>query len=403
MMPAKKKIHPTRDAAYMRAINQTERTLTCTAKGCTKKITIKGARTLKLCAKCKEKHVAQLAEARKERRRKASAKKKRPTKRPQPKKQPEPQPEPTPEPTGQPEPTGTVRDMRDPDPGAVPAPPEAVPAAPAGTPAEPGHDPETPVARETETNRGNSDSIRRASAEEALEIITAPERRNPREGFRHGEIGNTGCGKTTLMRYIVNSSQDLTLIHDVTKPNPQFAAPVVTKKMGQQPRTLLEGVDPQATKVLFRSDPFTGSVCEVEDVAWLGLYVTRVAKIPVRIVIDELDMAVQPGGRGLTSQSALFSFTQGRALQLSVIWSTQTPQRVPIQCFDQSSTIAIHRLGKRALSYMDERLKFERELVDQVIPNLASADEGGISEFILHEQGRPWNRTIYSIDVRRTL
>ena len=55
---------------------------------------------------------------------------------------------------------------------------------------------------------------------------------------------------------------------------------------------------------------------------------------------------------------------------------------------DQCSTIAIGQLGPRGLMHLDERLFFDRELL-KVVPTLAQG------EFVIYEQGKLWNRTIY--------
>jgi hypothetical protein len=105
------------------------------------------------------------------------------------------------------------------------------------------------------------------------------------------------------------------------------------------------------------------------------------------------------GGQRLKSPSLLEVLIQGRALDLSLLWSTQTPQRTSVEVIDQSSTIALCALGPKALNYMDERLKFDPELLDAV-KDLRSADDGGICDFVLYQSGKRWNRTIYSYDVR---
>jgi hypothetical protein len=218
----------------------------------------------------------------------------------------------------------------------------------------------------------------RGDFSDAAAIICASAARG--EGYRHGFIGNTGSGKTTAMKALLGSSSAaFTLIHDDAKRDAQYAGSVCDS---------FAAAPEDATTVIFRGDPFRGTVVEVEDVAALAVYLAR-ARIPIRLVVDELDRACSIGAKTLSAASLRIALTQGRALGLSVLWSTQTPQRAPIEVIDQSSTIGICQLGPRALNYLDERLCFDADLL-AIVPQLQTF------EFVLYEQGRPWNRTIYT-------
>jgi hypothetical protein len=217
----------------------------------------------------------------------------------------------------------------------------------------------------------------RASFQDAAELIAGAV--SPGEGFRHGWIGNTGTGKTTCIRRFLERRGPLQLIHDDTKLKPQYAGAVVAD---------FQQAPDDADAVLFRGDPFKGTTVDPDYVCNLALQIARATRQPVQVVIDELDRACSPGGKELASERLREILTQGRALAVSVVWSTQTPQRAPREVIDQSSTIALCQLGPRALLYLDERLMFDRALLD-VVPGLE------VGQFAIYQQGRPWNGTIY--------
>jgi hypothetical protein len=246
-----------------------------------------------------------------------------------------------------------------------------------------------PAARRPESERAHAPlappitGTRSGSFPDAIRLIAAPTER--REGYRHGWIGNTGSGKTTAIRAFLRATdQTFTLIHDDTKLDPQYDGLKCEsfEQIGTHPEAQ------ETTLITIRGDAYKGSRVEVETVAALVLQIARASRQPVRLVVDELDRACTAGGKQIASESLRAAFTLGRALSVSVLWSTQTPTRCPPEVIDQSSTIAICQLGPRALNYLDERLAFESDLL-QVVPTLE------IGQFVIHESGRPWNRTIY--------
>lgn len=231
--------------------------------------------------------------------------------------------------------------------------------------------------RATQSPLSRPQSGGRGSFGDAVALIAASESR--REGFRHGWIGNTGSGKTTAVASFLDASDRLTLIHDDTKLDAQYPGPVVSD---------FADCPDDANRCVFRGDVFAGTTVQVEYVADLAIQIARHTRRPLRVVVDELDRACTSGGKELNTPALRTILTQGRALGVSLLWSTQTPQRAPREVIDQSSTIALCQLGPRALSYLDERLCFDRELLD-VVPTLT------IGQFVIYEQGRPWNGLIY--------
>jgi hypothetical protein len=216
------------------------------------------------------------------------------------------------------------------------------------------------------------------SFDDCIALVTESEKRG--EGFRHGWIGNTGSGKTTALReFLKRTSDRLVLVHDDTKLDAQYPGSIVRR---------FEDAPDEATEIVFRGDVFTGAVVDPEYVAEIAIAIARHTRQPLRVVIDELDRACTPGGKELNSPSTRVILTQGRALGVSFLWSTQTPQRMPREVIDQSSTIAIMQLGPRALNYLDERLCFDTELL-RVVPDLP------VGDFVIYEQGKRWNGVVY--------
>ena len=304
---------------------------------CGKKIIVTG-RALKLCKPHKQEHQTRLSDARK-----------RETTR------------------------GPVRNLR-----SSVRPRMAAKVAPVRkVPKNPHHAAAKPPDRNVESPQRPS-PYQRGTFAEAVSLIT--DRELGGEGFRHGWLGTTGSGKTTGMRALVLESRTLTLIHDDSKPDVQYKHAVV-RNFDQAPD--------EATRVVFRGDAFEGVFVEVEEVADTAIRITRATRKPVRLVVDEVDRACSEGMREITSPQFKFAFHKGRGFGLSVLWSTVQPQ-VPASLIDQASTISFSRMGPRALNYAGDTLKLDREMLDVVL-TLPDFD------FTIYEQGRPWNRIIYTM------
>lgn len=235
--------------------------------------------------------------------------------------------------------------------------------------------------------RSQSPTVRglaRAHGEKAIHVITAPYREE-REGWRHMWLGDSGTGKSTANRALLEAVPTIVVAHDDTKLAAQYAGTVIAHTDDLEGKQFAEGEDSNA--LVFRGDVYAGRVVEVEDVAALALRFAR-ARVPVTLAVDELDRAVTPGGQQLQAPSLRVCLTQGRALGLSVSSTTQSPARAPKEVIDQATTAGLFRLGPRSISYLDERLQFEAEMLD-VLPTLQRG------EFVLYRAGYPWDRTIY--------
>lgn len=195
----------------------------------------------------------------------------------------------------------------------------------------------------------------------------------------------TGMGKTVALRKLIEVPGQLVLIHDVSKSHPEFP----TERYFRTVADLLEQPADEVSSlgvVAFRGDPYAGITCEVEEVAELALRAAR-ARVPVRLVIDELDRAVSDGGRKLEAPSLREAFVIGRSIGLSVVANVQQPQRMP-EIATQASSLGIFRLEPAAVSYIADRFGVAPELAE-LVPTLA------VGEFVLYVSGAPWDRTVY--------
>lgn len=326
------------------------RTVEC--RDCGKKIKITGPRTLPLCPKHREAHKQKLRQDRNNARTKPKKKtsRKGPTKK------------------------RNVRQVPDDVPNAPDVAPPVVPDPPIAAQTPVVEVEEKPVASESAPGRH-----KRGTFPEAVALLMLPHR--SREGARVGILGNTGSGKTITLKTLLtyNPDQTLVLIHDDTKLDAQYAGAVCW--------SFREAPDDSQT-IVFRGDVFKGTKVEPEYVAMVAVHVAQTTREPVWLVLDEVKRACTKGSMKIVSESTIKVLTEGRMLGVSLFWSNQSPI-VPKEFIDQSSALVIHRMGPRALNYLDETLRFDRELLD-VVPTL------GTGEFVIYEEGRPWNGVIYT-------
>lgn len=269
--------------------------------------------------------------------------------------------------------------------------PAAAPAAavlPAASAAARGRKTATKAIRVAPSHAVSVASVRRRDGAQALALITEPLRRG--DGFRHLWLGDTGTGKTVAMRALVDYPGQLVLIHDDSKARPEY--PHV--RYFHAPAQLLAAPADEVQElnaVAFRGDPYAGVVCEVEDVAALALQAAR-AHIPTRLVVDEWERAMSDGGRKMEAPSLRTCLTTGRSMALSVAGGAQIPQRVGDVVINSASSVGLFRLGPGGLNYLDERLYFDRRMLDVVVGLQ-------VGDFVVHRPGFPWDGCVYRFKV----
>ncbi|MBV9837860.1 MAG: hypothetical protein JO156_07065 [Solirubrobacterales bacterium] len=228
-------------------------------------------------------------------------------------------------------------------------------------------------------------------AEEALGVILEPSARG--EGVRHGWLGDSRMGKSYAARELVDAAvaggaATLALILDDKAPAPQYAGTVRANVDDLRARPPAEGEDP--TRIVFKGHTLrTGQVVTTEEIAKLALELAMLPHPPrVLVHIDELRRATSPSGREWRDGSTPRLFSEGGGIGVSATWTTQTPQRIPAEAFDQSETLGLFRLDGRAVRYLDDLLFLDRRLV-ATLPTLQ------LGEWALYRKGEPWDGRVY--------
>lgn len=232
--------------------------------------------------------------------------------------------------------------------------------------------------------RGALRLVRRPAAE-AWAKLAEPLR--GREGIRIGALGITGSGKTTgiadFLDYLHRERLvDVVLIHDIKGPKQQYDGLAIHESPhigGPMPD------DPTALVLRRRDVDHTPSV---EDAARF-VKVISYNGIPALLVIDEFKRALSPSGREFEAPSVRELLSEGRALGASLLWTTQLPQRVPTDAYDQSKII-VFRCGRKALAY----------LIDQGIVDLAAAEVIArlkVGQFVLVTSEDDFDGTVYEV------
>lgn len=232
------------------------------------------------------------------------------------------------------------------------------------------------------------------------------------EGYRFVCLGETGSGKTSLMRVVVYSTiirgyAQFALIHDTKNIWPEYPRSVQVRSVQEfLGRGFRQGEIPA---VSFRGDPRNDIEVPAEDVASLSLGMARKGRmvngawhtVPHVCVIEELSEAASGGRKKLKSPSVLKLIEQGRKMGVSLVGTTQSPANVPLDILRQASSIVFFRLTGPDVNYMGERLHLDPALIRTV----AGPNNEGLPnhQFALYVKGQPWDGVVYSLDKRTAL
>jgi len=233
------------------------------------------------------------------------------------------------------------------------------------------------------------------------------------EGYRFVCLGETGSGKTSLMRAVVYMTiarqyAQFALIHDTKNIWPEYPRSL-------QVRNVAEflgrgGFRPGDTPVVsFRGDPRADIEVSAEEVARHSLDTARRGQIvngewrtvPHVTVIEELSEAASGGRKKLRSPSVLKLLEQGRKMGVSLVGTTQSPANVPLDILRQASSIAFFRLTGPDTNYLRERLHLD----DALINTVSGQNNEGLPNFhfCLYTKGEPWDRQVHTLDRRTAL
>lgn len=233
------------------------------------------------------------------------------------------------------------------------------------------------------------------------------------EGYRFICLGETGSGKTSLMRVVIYATivrgyAGFAYIHDTKNIWAEYPRSVQMRNVQEfLKRGWFNTNDPPL--VSFRGDPRNDMEVSAEEVASFSLATARRGRIingqwhtiPHVCVIEELSEAASSGRKKLKAPSVLKLIEQGRKMGVSLVGTTQSPANVPLDILRQASSIAFFRLTGPDINYMGERLHLDPSLIHTV----AGSNNEGLPnhKFVLYIKGKPWDGQIYSLDKRTAL
>jgi hypothetical protein len=140
--------------------------------------------------------------------------------------------------------------------------------------------------------------------------------------------------------------------------------------------------------VVFRGDLRAGIEGDGDAIARLALKLARESGTAVCVNIDELDRVLTDGGRSWTAPSVRTVLSQGRAINAWLVWTTQQPQRIPNEPYDQATALCLFRLEAKAARYMEKVCMFD----DRMTSALPQLERG---QFVLHRPGAAWDGKTY--------
>lgn len=252
--------------------------------------------------------------------------------------------------------------------------------------------------------------------DEILEPARPQEKRGVivNEGYRFVCLGETGSGKTSLMRVVVYSTvargwAGFALIHDTKNIWPEYPRSVQVRNVNEFVNVRRGFRNGEAPIVSFRGDPRNDLEVSAEEVAQYSLKIARQGRVingvwrtnPHVTVIEELSEAASGGRKKLKSPAVLKLLEQGRKMGVSLVGTTQSPANVPLDILRQASSIAFFRLTGPDVNYMGERLHLDPSLIRTV----AGPNNEGLPnyQFALYVKGKPWDGVVYSLDKRTAL
>ncbi len=227
------------------------------------------------------------------------------------------------------------------------------------------------------------------------------------EGYRHVSFGETGSGKTSWMRTLVYSTlakgfAEFALVHDTKGIFPEYPRSVILPDV---PTFVARGFQRGDIPVVsFRGDPRADINVTAEDVAGFAKLLLkqgverngRWTPRPIVTVIEELAEAAMAGRKHFNAPSVVWLLEQGRKLGGSIVGTTQSPRKVPLDMLGQASSYTLFRLTGADANYLGDRLELDPAMVAAVRgPN----NEGLPNhQFVLAIKGKPWDREVHTLD-----
>jgi hypothetical protein len=233
------------------------------------------------------------------------------------------------------------------------------------------------------------------------------------EGYRFIALGETGSGKTSLMRVVVYTTiaagyAGFAFIHDTKGVFSEYPRSVQLA----HPRDFIARGGFRAGDipvVSFRGDPRRDVEVSAEEVASFSLAIARRGQLvngvwrpnPHICVIEEASEAATDGRKHIKAPSVLKLLEQGRKLGVSLVATTQSPRKIPLDMLGQASAISFGRLTGADANYLGERLDMDPAMIAAI----RGANNEGLPNyhFVLYVKGKPWDGLIHALDTRTAL
>jgi len=196
----------------------------------------------------------------------------------------------------------------------------------------------------------------------AWERISAPLRE--RLGTRILFIGITGSGKTTGVKDYLAFLQargliEITIIHDVKKPTPQYPGRVLYDARG----IFIDPPDKYPATCVLRKRNLD-HMPSVDGAARVVMEMGY-SDVTACLVIDEFQRALTDGGKFESAQTRKL-FCEGLGLHASVIATKQMPQLMPTEATGQSAKVYF-KATREGVNYLIDDRKISREHGDALL------------------------------------
>lgn len=233
------------------------------------------------------------------------------------------------------------------------------------------------------------------------------------EGYRFYCLGKTGSGKTSLMRVVLYSTiarrlANFALIHDTKGIFPEY--PKSTQMRNVEEWKRLGGFSKYPFPVVsFRGDVRNNVTVSAEEVAAYskellqqGIMVNgKWEPNPQLCVIEELAAAATAGRKHVKAPSVLWTIEQARKLGGSLIGTTQSPRKIPLDIIGQASSVAYFTMTGADANYLGE----VQELDANMVAAIRGPNGEGLPKFqyVLWDEGKPWDGKIHQLDKKSAL
>lgn len=190
------------------------------------------------------------------------------------------------------------------------------------------------------------------------------------EGARFGALGLPRYGKTTLIDAVIDEAlargvARWAFIHDVKKPEPQYAGTVRASVDAFRAKPPGPG---ESRRIVFHAPPMSGvPKPDPEAIAQAAFALARAGQ-PTLVHVDELLHAVKQNSQIWTAPTLGELVREGSSNGVSFCYTTQFPQRVPTEALDMVECTAVFNLQGRPADYAASHLDIPLDVVRTLPP-----------------------------------